>query len=169
MPLAAGLLLGSGCLGMARADQWLPLAKDGIHDPSDPALHLLQEPAEALSRLPLTRDTVGNKVDWVKALQQHDIRPRSHIGPGGKKPRVFDDDIIMRKVGGLPLVLFPHKAHTEWMTCGMCHDALFREKAGATPGVTMSAILQGKKCGRCHDAVAFPLTECYRCHSVPYN
>ena len=30
----------------------------------------------------------------------------------------------------------------------------------------MMLILQGEKCGLCHGAVAFPLTECLRCHSV---
>jgi hypothetical protein len=27
-------------------------------------------------------------------------------------------------------------------------------------------VLSGEKCGLCHGAVAFPLTECNRCHSV---
>ena len=30
----------------------------------------------------------------------------------------------------------------------------------------MLLILAGEKCGLCHGAVAFPLTECLRCHSV---
>ena len=162
----AAALLVVVFVGIAWAGNWLPLAKDGEHDPTDPELYLLQEPATALSRLPPTRDTVGNKVDWVKALEQHDIHPRSRITSGGKKPRVLDLDVIMEKTGEMPMVRFPHKPHTEWMDCVMCHDALFKKKAGATPGVDMFAILQGKKCGRCHDAVAFPLTECNRCHSV---
>ena len=42
----------------------------------------------------------------------------------------------------------------------------FVEKAGANK-LNMQAILNGEQCGLCHGAVAFPLTECNRCHSVP--
>jgi hypothetical protein len=31
----------------------------------------------------------------------------------------------------------------------------------------MLAILEGEQCGQCHGAVAFPLTECTRCHAIP--
>ena len=41
-------------------------------------------------------------------------------------------------------------------------------QAGVNP-VNMFAVLQGEYCGRCHGAVAFPLTECLRCHSVARN
>jgi hypothetical protein len=30
----------------------------------------------------------------------------------------------------------------------------------------MLHILEGKQCGQCHGAVAFPLTECARCHNT---
>jgi c(7)-type cytochrome triheme protein len=63
-------------------------------------------------------------------------------------------------------VLFPHRPHTEWLDCENCHDKLFKKKAGETP-INMFQVLQGEYCGRCHGAVAFPLTECRRCHSVP--
>jgi c(7)-type cytochrome triheme protein len=43
---------------------------------------------------------------------------------------------------------------------------LFKTKAG-TSNVNMMQILSGEKCGLCHGAVAFPLTECQRCHSLP--
>jgi hypothetical protein len=33
--------------------------------------------------------------------------------------------------------------------------------------MNMLQILSGEKCGQCHGAVAFPLTECARCHRVP--
>jgi c(7)-type cytochrome triheme protein len=66
----------------------------------------------------------------------------------------------------LPLVLFPHRPHTEWLDCNNCHDKIFVKKVDANP-VNMFAILSGQYCGQCHGAVAFPLTECNRCHSVP--
>jgi c(7)-type cytochrome triheme protein len=155
--LAAAL---SGLTVMAEA--WLPLAEDGIHDPGNPVLDLLQEPAEALSQLP--PDSAGNRVRWVQALRDGYIQPRTNIHPE-TKVNLLDQDIIMRNTGSANFVRFPHLVHTEWLDCENCHDEFFARKAGATP-MTMLAILSGEYCGRCHGAVAFPLTECNRCHSV---
>lgn len=74
-------------------------------------------------------------------------------------------DIILENTGEMPMVRFPHKAHTEWLDCSNCHDAIFKKEVGANP-INMFAILNGEYCGRCHGAVSFPLTECLRCHSV---
>lgn len=145
-----------------RAEDWKPLRSDGIHDPENPVLGLLQEPAEALSVLP--PDSAGNKVRWVRALEHGYISPRTNIYPE-TSIEVLDLDIVMRRTGSANFVRFPHRPHTEWLDCSNCHDALFVPKAGATP-VTMLAILSGEYCGRCHGAVAFPLTECNRCHNV---
>ena len=147
------------------ATDWRSLKQDGIHDPESPALTVLQEPAEALSILP--PDTAGNKVNWVKALREKYIEPRTYLVQD-KTLEILDSSILMKQTGDTPYVLFPHKAHTEWLECSNCHESLFRSKAGETP-ITMLAILQGEYCGRCHGAVSFPLTECKRCHSVPVN
>lgn len=155
------LLLGQSA-GAAAGD-WSPLAHDGLHDPDNPALDLLQEPAEALSHLP--PDTAGNQVRWVKALQDGYIEPRSNVYPD-TEVQLLDRDVIMRNTGSANYVRFPHRVHTEWLDCSNCHDHLFARTVGATP-MTMLAILSGEYCGRCHGAVAFPLTECGRCHSVP--
>ena len=146
----------------AIAQEWTLLAHDGIHDLDNPALDLLQEPAEALSLLP--SDTAGNQVDWIRALREGFIDPRTNIFPE-TKVKLLDQDIIMRNTGSAKYVRFPHLAHTEWLDCSNCHDAIFASKAGATP-MSMLLILSGEYCGRCHGAVAFPLTECDRCHSV---
>jgi c(7)-type cytochrome triheme protein len=143
-------------------NNWKPLNKDGLHDPESPAIHILQEPSTALSLLP--PDNVGNKVSWIKALREQYIEPRTNILPE-TDIEVIDMDIIMERTGELPMVLFPHKPHTEWLDCDNCHDEIFIEKVDANP-VNMLAILTGEYCGRCHGAVAFPLTECNRCHSV---
>jgi len=159
----AGILAGAllaGVLGWAGS--WLPLARDGLHDPQSPAIALLQQPAEALALLP--PDTAGNQVRWVRALQEGIIRPRSNLYES-TEVRVLDLDVIMRNTGAMPMVRFPHRLHTEWLDCANCHDHIFARKAGATP-VNMFAILEGEYCGRCHGAVSFPLTECNRCHSV---
>jgi c(7)-type cytochrome triheme protein len=159
------LLLGILNLpGVCRAGDWLPLAADGIHDPDNPALELLQEPAEALSLLPPDAVGVGNQVRWVTSLEGGYIEPRTNIHPG-TEIQVLDLDIIMRRTGSAAYVRFPHRPHTEWLDCSNCHDKFFLPKAGATP-ITMLAILNGEYCGRCHGAVAFPLTECNRCHNL---
>ncbi len=144
------------------AEGWKPLTGDGVHDSSNPALFLLQDPADALSSLP--PDAAGNRVRWVKALEDGYINPRTNIQPD-TEIEVLDLDIIMPRTGSAKYVLFPHKAHTEWLDCSNCHESIFISEAGATP-VTMLQILSGEYCGRCHGAVAFPLTECDRCHSV---
>lgn len=149
--------------GLTHAAGWLTLQEDNLHDPEAPALEVLQQPAEALSVLP--PDTAGNKVDWVKALRQGYIKPRSFLRKE-KTLEVLDLEILMKGTGDTHYVLFPHKAHTEWLECSNCHEKLFKSKAGETP-ITMLKILQGEYCGRCHGAVSFPLTECNRCHSVP--
>lgn len=141
----------------------VPLAQDGMHDPTNPGIKLLQEPEEALSKLP--PDAVGNRVRWVKALEQGLITPRTNILPD-TKIKVLDTDVIMPRTGEMPMVRFPHKQHTEWLDCSNCHEHLFKSKAGATKAVNMFEILQGEYCGLCHGAVSFPLTECKRCHSV---
>lgn len=157
------LIMLAWCLpSPAAAPVWKSLAEDGLHDPLSPAIGLLQEPAQALSLLP--GDTAGNKVAWIRALREGYIEARTNIFPE-TKIEVLDMDIIMDQTGELPLVRFPHKPHTEWLDCSNCHDKIFVEKVDANP-INMFAILSGEYCGQCHGAVAFPLTECNRCHSV---
>jgi c(7)-type cytochrome triheme protein len=154
--------LGSAFGLLAAEYSWQSLVEDGLHDPESPAIGILQEPADALSLLP--PDNAGNKVAWIRALREGYIEPRTNIFPE-TKIEVIDMDIIMENTGELPLVLFPHKPHTEWLDCKNCHDKIFVEKVDANP-INMYAILSGNYCGQCHGAVAFPLTECNRCHSV---
>jgi len=146
----------------AQATGWKPLAEDGLHDPENPAISLLQEPAEALSQLP--PDTVGNKVLWNQALREQYIQPRTNIYPE-TKIEIIDMDIVMENTGEMPMVLFPHRPHTEWLDCSNCHDKIFVKQVGAN-AINMFTILSGEHCGQCHGAVSFPLTECKRCHSV---
>jgi c(7)-type cytochrome triheme protein len=68
----------------------------------------------------------------------------------------------------MPAVRFPHRPHTLWLDCANCHEHLFKSKAGANK-LSMQKILEGEQCGLCHGAVAFPLTECNRCHSTPQH
>lgn len=148
--------------GLALAAGWKTIAADGIHDPSSPAIALLQEPGEALAALP--RDGAGNQVDWMAALDRGLIRPRSSVSPGFEV-RMRTTEVLRRETANQLMVVFPHRQHTAWIDCVTCHDGLFEMKAGATR-MNMLQILSGEKCGQCHGAVAFPLTECARCHRV---
>ncbi|MEH6628821.1 MAG: c(7)-type cytochrome triheme domain-containing protein [Motiliproteus sp.] len=143
---------------------WKALSEDGIHDPENPGLQELQQPGEAFADFPVDFAGTGNQVDWVRALEQEVIVPRTNIYPD-TRIEVLDLDIIMDQTGQMGMVRFPHKAHTLWLDCTNCHDSIFKAEAGANP-VNMFAILAGEYCGRCHGAVSFPLTECRRCHSV---
>lgn len=147
--------------------RWTPLKQDGIHDPRSPAVRLLQQPAEGLSELAVKAPDpyIGNQVRWVKAIEDGVIVPRSNITPEAKM-RLLDQDIYLNIGGSQAVVRFPHKAHTYWLDCNNCHEEPFKSEAGATR-FSMYQILEGEFCGRCHGAVAFPLTECARCHSVP--
>lgn len=158
------LLVSAGALAQVK---WKPLAEDGLHDPTNPALSELQQPAEAFQGFPPDNPQTGNQVDWVRALEQGVIVPRTNIFPG-TEIHVLDQDIIMDATSTMPYVRFPHRAHTQWLDCENCHDQIFVKESGANP-VNMFAILSGEYCGRCHGAVAFPLTECRRCHSVEKN
>ena len=155
LPLCAALVLAAG--------RWLSIANDGLHDPRSPAVGVLQEPAQALSVL--APDTAGNGVHWVRALDSGQIQPRANLLPG-TRVKLRTSEVLLKNTGELPMVRFPHRQHTAWLDCSNCHDGLFAQQAGATR-INMMLILQGEKCGVCHGAVAFPLTECGRCHSVP--
>ncbi len=143
--------------------RWPSLAADGIHDPRAPGLPLLQEPRDALRLLP--PDTAGDQVRWVEALEKGVINPRTNIQPG-TEVRLLDTDMYLGLYGSMPIVRFPHREHTLWLDCSNCHERLFISKAGAN-NIRKIRILQGEQCGQCHGAVAFPLTECARCHNTP--
>ncbi len=143
--------------------RWLPIIADGLHDPTGPGAKQLQNPAEALFYLPSAFS--GNKVRWVEAIEEGYIEPRPSILDSNYKMQVLDLDVIRTRTGEMPMVLFPHRKHTEWLDCGNCHEWLFKSKRGATR-FGMFDVLSGEYCGRCHGAVAFPLVECFYCHSV---
>jgi c(7)-type cytochrome triheme protein len=150
----AGTVLGAG--------KWQPLKDDGLHDPANPALEVLQEPAEALSVL--APDGAGNMVDWVASLQQGLISPRPSLD-GDREPEIRETTVLMKNTYPMLFVRFPHKPHTQWMSCETCHDRIFLPEVDANP-INMGKILEGEYCGLCHGAVSFPLTECNRCHNT---
>ena len=140
----------------------LPPAEDGIHDPDSEGTYLLQPPKVAFEFL--TKGKSGNRVDWVKSLENGEISPRFDRLSDEAKPIIMDLNIIREVKGSMPDVVYPHKQHTEWLDCSNCHPAIFIPQKGANQ-ISMASILLGQKCGVCHGKVAFPVSECRRCHS----
>ncbi len=139
-----------------------PPAEDGIHDPDNPGTDLLQAPRAAFGDLP--DSSSGNYVDWVKALEESHIAPRYDRLDADAKPVLMDLNIVREVKGSMPDVVYPHKQHTEWLDCSNCHPAIFIPLKGANQ-ISMAEIILGEKCGACHGKVAFPVSECRRCHS----
>ena len=62
--------------------------------------------------------------------------------------------------------IVPHGRHTKWLDCNDCHPYIFNIKKKFTEGLLMTNIIAGQFCGVCHGKVAFPLTDCARCHTT---
>jgi len=162
------LILAGSTASAADTYKTQRLAEDGIHDPENETIQILQEPVEAMIDFPLDR---RGRVDWVRALRDGKINPRRSLTGdefGGEMMLETDMDIIMKQTSNMPYVKFPHLAHTEWLTCNNCHPKIFQPQYEANP-VSMEKILKGEFCGRCHDKVSFSLWTCERCHSVPHK
>ena len=112
----------------------------------------------------------GNGIDWDKADEQGLIKPSDFVeGISIKRDslKVQKDFSLVPKVAGMPQIIFSHKKHTVWAGCELCHPEIFiGVKKGATK-YSMVEIFDGKYCGACHGKVAFPLTDCQRCHAEP--
>jgi len=139
-----------------------PPTLDGIHDPDNPGTPILQAPREACTNLDGAPS--GNRVDWVAALKANQINPRYDRLDPSVKPVIMDLNIVREVKGSMPDVVYPHEAHTQWLDCSNCHPAIFIPQKGANQ-ISMAGILLGKQCGVCHGKVAFPVSECRRCHS----
>ena len=140
----------------------LPPMRDGIHDASNDGTAVLQHPKEAFE--PMPKSNSGNRVDWVAALEKGHVNPRFDLEDDAKKPIVLDLNIVREVKGSMPDVVYPHKQHTEWLDCSNCHPSIFIPKKGAN-NISMASILLGQQCGVCHGKVAFPVSECRKCHS----
>jgi len=139
----------------------VPLETPPIQSPSAPEE---EEHPQAFDYLPKTK---MGYVDWVAAIKQGVIHPRDSLDPNAVTMKALDFNIIFKvNVSGLPDVVYPHYPHTLWLDCRNCHPSIFLMRAGANP-VTMEKILKGEYCGRCHGIVAFPISDCFRCHSRP--
>lgn len=139
-----------------------PPVEDGIHDPTNDGTLALMAPLAAYG--PLPKSLAGNRINWVKAIEENKINPRWDRNDPTAAPVVIDLNIVREVKGSMPDVVYPHKQHTEWLDCSNCHPAIFVPQKGAN-AISMAAILLGEKCGVCHGKVAFPVSECRLCHS----
>lgn len=118
--------------------------------------------------LPIER--FGNGIDWEKAEIKGLIKPADFVEGVSirRKSLTSPKDLELgSKVEGMPDIIFSHKKHAVWNGCELCHPEIF---VGVKKGITkysMAEIFNGKYCGACHTTVAFPLTDCQRCHSKP--
>lgn len=161
-PAAAANVNNFNRLMRPPAQRNLPPPTDGIHDPANEGTHSLQPPLTAFATLPKSND--GNRIDWVKSLNENLIVPRFDRLDPAVKPMVMDLNIVREVKGSMPDVVYPHKQHTQWLDCSNCHPAIFIPQKGANQ-ISMASILLGQKCGVCHGKVAFPISDCRRCHS----
>ena len=108
------LVVATGAGIAADSRKWIAPAADTIHDPDNPGTQALQKPGEALSKLP--PNGAGNQVDWVRALRDGLIAPRTKL-ESTTHVQTLDRDILMKRTVEMPYVKFPHLAHSEWLDC----------------------------------------------------
>ncbi len=119
---------------------------------------------------PLPKERFGNGIDWEKSEELGLIKPASFLEGVSiqRKSLVVQKDFALNpKVEGMPDIIFSHKKHTVWNGCELCHPDIFMGVKRGTKKYSMVDISEGRSCGACHTTVAFPLTDCQRCHSKP--
>ena len=124
----------------------------------------------ALEFADLPKDRFG-LVDWVAAIKTGKVHPLASLEESGEEQKPMptldpgsDEIEVATKSEDMPNVIFSHSIHTMWLNCNNCHPSIFKMKAGGHPEMTMPKVTAGQYCGRCHNRVAFPLTDCLRCH-----
>jgi c(7)-type cytochrome triheme protein len=118
----------------------------------------------------LPKARFGNGIDWEKAEEKRLVKPVDFVeGISVKRPPmpVQKDFALTAKLQGMPNIIFSHAKHTVWSGCEGCHPEIFRGVKRGVTKYTMVEIFDGQYCGACHVSVAFPATDCQRCHTVP--
>lgn len=137
-------------------DPWIP-----------PRTRTVRDMAPALRGFP--KDGYGYP-DWSAAVENGLITPKGSLyGDEEDTDPEYDEDILFLINDKLMAnVLFPHKKHTYWLSCKVCHPGIFIDKKGAND-FSMYDIWNGEFCGRCHGKVSYQpkgFENCQRCHSV---
>jgi len=118
----------------------------------------------------LPKARFGNGVDWEKAEEKRLVKPADFVeGLSVKRPPmpVQKDFNVTAKLQGMPGIVFSHAKHTVWSGCEGCHPEIFKGVKRGVTKYTMVEIFDGLYCGACHVSVAFPASDCQRCHTVP--
>ncbi|MBI5642767.1 MAG: hypothetical protein HY954_04765 [Deltaproteobacteria bacterium] len=144
----------------------------GVGDPTKPPSMAYKSGQgwhpQALSATGLPKDRYG-LIDWAKIVRENIVKPRPSLDPAEEEmPPLKMDVLIPAKGDFVNDVIYPHEMHTYWLKCEVCHPGIFVPAKGTNP-MSMIEIAQGQWCGRCHGKVAFPLTDCNRCHTSPKN
>jgi len=114
----------------------------------------------------LPKDKYG-LIDWVKLAKGNMIAPKPSLDPTFEEMPPLNMDVLIEAKGDfVDDVVYPHWIHTYWLKCDVCHPKIFIPAKGQN-NMTMVGIVEGKWCGRCHGKIAFPLTDCQRCHVKP--
>jgi len=100
-------------------------------------------------------------IDYERILKRITFSKKSPLGK--TKPKGIDF-VLKPKVGLMADAYFPHNIHTYWLDCKNCHPSIFPINDMQLSRISMTEIFKGKFCGRCHGKVAFPVTDCSRCH-----
>ncbi len=144
----------------------------GKGDPNKPTseayrIGMSARPA-ALAGAGLPKDKFG-LIDWVAVVDQGEIKPIGSLDPATPEIPPFEMDVVIKAKGDFVKdVLYPHKVHTYWLDCTSCHPTPFIMAKGQNK-MSMVEISKGEWCGKCHGKVAFPLTDCSRCHTQEKN
>ncbi|MBI5741474.1 MAG: hypothetical protein HZA16_12270 [Nitrospirae bacterium] len=110
----------------------------------------------------------GNGIDWEKTEAEGLVKPVDFLeGVSIKRQAITaqKDFALSPKLEGMPDIIFSHKKHTVWNGCELCHPEIFVGVKKGSTKYSMIEIFDGKYCGVCHTSVAFPLTDCQRCHT----
>ena len=118
--------------------------------------------AELKKKLPSAK--FGNELDWTKALTNGSIKPKKSLDKDFSLLTLDRSLTLEAEMSGIPPAVFPHKIHSDWLDCNMCHPDIFNIKKKTTKHFSMGRILNKEFCGVCHLNVAFPLNDCKRCH-----
>jgi len=121
-----------------------------------------------LSLRAFPKDSYGYP-NWTRAVEEGLLNPLSSLKRKPPEEEMLETDILFQINDRLMAnVVFPHKIHTYWLSCKICHPGIFKAKKGGND-FTMYDIWNGKFCGRCHGTVAFQpkgFRNCQRCHSA---
>lgn len=116
-----------------------------------------------LWKFPQTR--YGNRIDWVVALEEGLIKPAYKLSVVPMEQVGFDNTLDLDAEWSMvSKAVFPHRKHSAWLDCNDCHPYIFKIKRKFTEGFRMTRNIAREYCGVCHTNVAFPMTDCRRCH-----